>query len=39
MFKTLKKGPFENIIEKEKMLIISIFSYSNNVFYPSQNKG
>ena len=34
---TLRKGPFENIEGKEKMLVTSIFSYSHNVFYPSKN--
>ena len=33
---TLKS--FENIVGKGKMLVTSIFSFSNNGFYPSQNK-
>ena len=35
----LRKKPFENIVRKEKKnLETSIFSFSVNVFYPSQNK-
>ena len=29
---------YENIVEKEKMLVTSIFSFSRKVFYPSQKK-
>ena len=29
---TLKKKAFENILEKEKMLVTSIFSFFHNVF-------
>ena len=29
---------FQNIVGKEKMLVTSIFSFSYDVFYPSQNK-
>ena len=35
---TLWKKPFENMWEKEKMLVTSIFSYCHNVFFPSLNK-
>ena len=35
---TLKKRSFENIVGKEKMLVTSIFSFSHNVFYPSQKE-
>ena len=32
------KSPLKTLWEKEKMLVTSIFSFSHNVFYPSQNK-
>ena len=35
---TLKKSLLETLWEKEKILVTSIFSFSHNVFYPSQNK-
>ena len=35
---TLGKRTFENIAEKEKMLVTSIFSFSHNVFYPFQTR-
>ena len=35
---TLNHRAFENIAEKGKMLVSSIFSFSHNVFYPSQTK-
>ena len=34
---TLERGLLETLWEKEKMLVSSIFSFSHNVFYPSQN--
>ena len=30
---THKEKAFENIVEKREMLVTSIFSFSNNVFY------
>ena len=33
-----KKSLFKTLWEKEKMLVISIFSFSHNVFYPSQKE-
>ena len=33
---TLGKEPFENTVINEKTLITSIFSFSPNIFYPSQ---
>ena len=36
---TLKKKPFEKIVGKEKKkLVISIFSYFHNTFYPIKNR-
>ena len=35
---TLYKKPFENIVGKREMLVIKIFSFSHNVFYPFKNK-
>ena len=34
---TLRKKPLQNVVEKEKMLVTSIFSFSHNIFYHSQN--
>ena len=34
----LEKKAFENIVEKEKMLVTGIFSFAHNVFYFSQHK-
>ena len=33
-----KKNPFKRLWKREKILVTSIFSFSHNVFYPSQNK-
>ena len=33
-----KEAFMKTLWEKEKMLVTSIFSFSQNVFYPSQNK-
>ena len=36
-FNNPESKPFEYIVEKEKMLVTSIFSFSHNVFYPLQS--
>ena len=36
-FLTPGMKPFGNIVEKGKILVISIFSFSQNIFNPSQN--
>ena len=38
LFTTLRNKPFKTLWEKEKMLVTSIFSVSNNLSYPSKNK-
>ena len=35
---TLNQRAFENIGEKEKMLVTSIFSFFHNVFYPLKER-
>ena len=38
-FNNIEKEEFrKTLLEKEKMLVTSIFSFSQNVFYPSLNK-
>ena len=32
-----RKKALENIVWKEKILVTNFFSFSHNVFYPSQN--
>ena len=34
----MRKKAFVNIVGKEKMLVTSIFFFSNNVFHPAENK-
>ena len=35
---SLKKKASENILRKEKMLVTSLFSFTQNVFYSFHNK-
>ena len=35
---TLKEKLLKTSLEKEKMLVTNIFSFSNNVFYPFENE-
>ena len=34
----MRRRPLKTLSEKEKMLVTSIFSFSNNVFYPMKEK-
>ena len=34
----VRKKSFENIVEKEKMLVTSIISFSNDVFFPIKDQ-